>query len=143
MKLITRDTDYAVRALCFIAKSKEKIVPASMLVNKLRIPRPFLRQILQALNKKGILKSYKGLGGGFQLAISPNQIFLVDLIKIFQGPLRLNVCIFKKKICPNKNICMLRAKINIIEKEVILELGSISIASLLNGRSNLWQKERS
>ncbi len=143
MKLITRDTDYAVRALCFIAKSKEKIVPASMLVNKLRIPRPFLRQILQALNKKGILKSYKGLGGGFQLAISPNQIFLVDLIKIFQGPLKLNECIFKKKICPNKDICMLRAKINIIEKEVILELGSISIAALLNKRDNLWQKEKS
>ncbi len=143
MKLITRDTDYAVRALCFIAQSKEKIVPASMLVNKLRIPRPFLRQILQALNKKGILKSYKGLGGGFQLAISPNQIFLVDLIKIFQGPLKLNECIFKKKICPNKDICMLRAKINIIEKEVILELGSISIAALLNKRDNLWQKEKS
>ncbi len=142
MKLITRDTDYAVRALCFIAQSKERIVSVSTLVNKLRIPRPFLRQILQALNKKGILKSYKGLGGGFQLAISPNQIFLVDLIKIFQGPLKLNECIFKKKICPNKDICMLRAKINIIEKEVILELGSISIASLLNGRSNLWQKER-
>ncbi len=143
MKLITRDTDYAVRSLCFIAQSKERIVSVSTLVNKLRIPRPFLRQILQALNKKGILKSYKGLGGGFQLAISPNQIFLVDLIKIFQGPLKLNECIFKKKICPNKDICMLRAKINIIEKEVILELGSISIASLLNGRSNLWQKEKS
>ncbi len=143
MKLITRDTDYAVRALCFIAKSKEKIIPASMLVNKLRIPRPFLRQILQALNKKGILKSYKGLGGGFQLAVLPNQVFLVDLIRIFQGPLRLNECIFKKKICPNKNICMLRARISTIEKEVISELGSITIAALLNKRDTLWQKEKS
>jgi Rrf2 family protein len=143
MKLVTRDTDYAVRAICFIAKSKEKIVPVSTLVNKLIIPRPFLRQILQVLNKKGILKSYKGLGGGFQLAISPRQIFLVELIKIFQGPVKLNECIFKKKICPNKNICLLRARINAIEKEVILKLGSITVASLLNARSNLWQKEKS
>jgi Rrf2 family protein len=143
MKLVTRDTDYAVRALCFIAESKEKIVPVSTLVNKLKIPQPFLRQILQVLNKKGILKSYKGLRGGFQLAISPRQIFLVELIKIFQGPLKLNECIFKKKICPNKNICSLRAKINTIEKEVILKLGSITVASLLNARSNLWQKEKS
>ena len=143
MKLITRDTDYAVRALCFIAESKEKIVPVSMLVSKLKIPQPFLRQILQVLNKRGILKSYKGLRGGFQLAISSKRIFLVDLIKIFQGPLQLNECIFKKKICPNKNICSLRARINTIEKEVILELGSITVASLLNKRGNLWQKERS
>jgi len=143
MKLITRDTDYAARSICFIAENKEKIVPVSTLVNKLRIPRPFLRQILQVLNKKGILKSYKGLGGGFQLAISPRQIFLVELIKIFQGPVKLNECIFKKKICPNKNICTLRARINSIEKKVISELGSITIATLLNKRDTLWQKEKS
>lgn len=143
MKLITRDTDYAVRALCFIAESKEKIVPVSTLVNKLKIPRPFLRQILQELNKKGILKSYKGSGGGFRLALSPEQIFLADLIKVFQGPLKLNECIFKKKICPNRNECILRARVNSIEKDVISQLREITVASLLNKRSNLWQKDKS
>ncbi len=142
MKLITRDTDYAVRALCFIARSKQRIIPASALADRLRIPRPFLRQILQVLNRKGILKSYKGSEGGFELAILPKQIFLVDLIRIFQGPLKLNECIFKKKICPNKNICVLRARINTIEKEVISGLASVTVASLLNKRDNLWRKER-
>jgi len=131
VKLITRDTDYAVRALCFIAESREKIVPVSVLSDKLRIPRPFLRQILQELNKKGILKSYKGWGGGFRMALSPEQIFLADLIKIFQGPLKLNGCIFKKKLCPNKDACVLRARINTIEKEVISQLRAITVASLL------------
>ncbi len=131
MKIITRNTDYAVRALCFIAKSKEEVVSVSTLVNQLRIPRPFLRQILQRLNKKGILKSYKGAGGGFKLAILPKQIFLADLINIFQGRMGLNECIFKKKICPNKNICVLRDRINAIEDEVISELSLITIASLL------------
>ncbi len=134
MKLVTRDTDYAVRALCFIAESKEKIVPVSTLVNKLKIPQPFLRQILQVLNKKGILKSYKGLRGGFQLAISPRQIFLVDLIKIFQGPFVLNECLFKKKICPERSDCLLRKKISAIENYVFSELNSISIVSLINKR---------
>jgi len=143
MKLITRDTDYAVRAICFIAVNKGKIVPVSTLVHRLRIPRPFLRQILQVLNKKGILKSHKGPGGGFELAIPPKQIFLVDLIEVFQGPLTLNECIFKKNICPNKNTCILRSRINTIEKEVITQLGFITIASLLNKRRNLWQKEKS
>ncbi|MBU2258562.1 MAG: Rrf2 family transcriptional regulator, partial [Candidatus Omnitrophica bacterium] len=65
MKLITRDTDYALRALCFIAKNKDKVTPAPELVAKLKIPRPFLRKILQSLDKNGLLKSYKGKGGGF------------------------------------------------------------------------------
>ena len=142
MKLITRDTDYAVRSLCFIAESKEKIISVSTLANKLRIPQPFLRQILQVLNKKGILKSHKGSGGGFRLTLAPKQIFLVDLMRIFQGPLVLNECIFKKKICPNRNACVLRAKINTIEEKAISQLRSITIGSLLNKGNDLWQKEK-
>lgn len=136
MKLITRDTDYAVRALCFIAQSKERVVPVTTLVDKLKIPRPFLRQILQVLNKNGVLKSYKGSGGGFQLAILPQHIFLADLIKIFQGPLKINECIFKKKLCPNRDTCTLRDKISSIEKDVIMELGKITVSSLLKNQNS-------
>ncbi len=132
MKLITRDTDYTLRALCFISQHKEKMVSVSELVKELKMPRPFLRKILQVLNKKGILKSYKGLGGGFLLAKPANKIFLADLIEIFQGPLRLNECFFKKMRCPNINTCALRRKINSIERYVISELRSITIASLLS-----------
>ena len=131
MKLITRDTDYAVRALCHIACQNERIVSVSELVRKLKIPRPFLRKILQALNKFGILKSYKGSGGGFLLAKPAGKIYLTDLMSIFQGVLEINECIFKKRICPNRGICVLRGKINLIQKRVLSELNSINIASLL------------
>jgi Rrf2 family protein len=90
-----------------------------------------LRKILQILNKKGILKSYKGLGGGFLLARPRHKIFLLDLIEIFQGPLKLNECIFKKMVCPNTKRCVLKKKIDDIERYVISQLGSITIASLL------------
>jgi len=131
MKLITRSTDYALRAICFITKRKGKKVSVPELVGKLKIPRPFLRKILQALNKKGILKSYKGQGGGFLLTIPANRIFLVDLIEIFQGPLKLNECFLKRTICPNTDTCLLRKKINSIERRLVQEIKSITIASLL------------
>jgi Rrf2 family protein len=131
MKLITRDTDYAIRALCFIAGLKKEIVSVSELVKELKIPRPFLRKILQILNKKGILKSYKGKGGGFLLSVSANKIFLLDLIEIFQGPLRINECLLKKIKCPNIKNCVFRKKITEIEKYVIKELKPITIGFLL------------
>jgi len=131
MKLITRDTDYAVRALCFIAKCEKEIVPVSELNRNLRIPGPFLRKILQILNKKGLLRSYKGKGGGFMLALAPGKIFLADLIEIFQGSLRLNECIFKKRICPDIKTCKLKKRIDTIQKYVISELKDIALASLL------------
>lgn len=133
MKLITRDTDYAVRAVCYIAKNGKRVVSVAELVKKLRIPRAFLRKLLQTLNRKKMLVSHKGQGGGFTLAKRPERILLVDLIRIFQGSLRLNECIFKKTLCPNIKVCPLKKKIDIIEGYVARELREISIASLLKG----------
>jgi len=131
MKLITRDTDYAVRALVFIAEQKKEMITVRELVRNLKIPKPFLRKILQILNKKGILNSYKGKGGGFRLKAAPERIFLVDLIEIFQGPLKLNQCIFKKRFCPNIKTCKLHKRLESIQKYVISELKSITLESLL------------
>jgi Rrf2 family protein len=133
MKLITRDIDYALRALIFIAQRKEKIVSVSELVAALKIPRPFLRKILQILHKKGVLKSYKGFGGGFLLAKPAKKIFLVDLIEAFQGEFSLNECLFKKMPCSGIATCVLRKKIDSIEGYVVSRLKSITIASLLKG----------
>ena len=134
MKLITRDTDYALRALCFIEKHKNKRISVSELAKQLKIPGPFLRKILQLLNKKKILKSYKGSGGGFSLSLPVRKIFLVDLIEIFQGSFSLNECIFKKMPCSGMRTCALKKKIDKIEDYVIRELKTITIASLLSAK---------
>jgi Rrf2 family protein len=131
MKLITRDTDYALRALCFISRQKNRTVSVSELVKELKIPRPFLRKILQQLNKKKILISHKGQSGGFTLARPAEKIYLVDLINVFQGPFELNECFFKKMRCPAVKTCALRKKIDVMENYILAELRSITIASLL------------
>ncbi|MBI5747565.1 MAG: Rrf2 family transcriptional regulator [Nitrospinae bacterium] len=136
MKLITRDTDYAIRALCFMAENENGVTSVSELVQKLKIPGPFLRKILQALNKKGVLASFKGKSGGFKLRRKPKEIFITDLIEVFQGPLKLNRCIFKKKLCPSMDKCILKKRIGEIEQRVVSELGLITVASLLRRGKN-------
>ncbi|OGW93353.1 MAG: hypothetical protein A3K16_00180, partial [Omnitrophica bacterium RIFCSPLOWO2_01_FULL_45_24] len=126
-----RNTDYAVKALRYICRNKGKITSVKDLTYKLDIPRPFLRKILQILNKKKLLKSFKGRRGGFMLSSPPGEIFLIDLIEIFQGPFMLSECIFKKGICSDKYNCALKRKIDDIEKNVVAELNSITLASLL------------
>lgn len=131
MKLITRDTDYGIRALCYAATNKRKITSVEELVKNLKMPRAFIRKILQILTKEKMLKSYKGQGGGFTLAVLPNKLYLYDLIKIFQGPVRLNECNFKKKVCPNVKICKLKKKIDKLQEYVVGELKRITLASLI------------
>ena len=137
MKLITRNTDYAVRALCCIAEQEKNIVSTDQMVQNLQMPRPFLRKILQILNKKGLLNSYKGKGGGFTLALPPEKISLIDVMKIFQGPTRLNECKFKKSDCPYTSDCLLKKKIDEIEKEVVIKLKAITIASIIKKEVNI------
>ena len=132
MKLITRDIDYAVRALIYLADNgKGETVPIPELVDELGITRPFLRKIMQLLAKADVTRSYKGNKGGFRLIKKPEDIYLIDLIEIFQGNFSLNECLLNKDICPNKGNCILKDKVDVIEEKVKTELGSIDLRSLI------------
>jgi DNA-binding IscR family transcriptional regulator len=71
------------------------------------------------------------MGGGFVLAVPPEEILLTRLIDIFQKPVKLAECIFKKKICSDIGTCPLKKRIDTIEQHVISELEPITIDSLL------------
>ncbi len=131
MKIITRDTDYAIRALCYLAKHGKKFISCKELVSCLKVPRPFLRKILQKISKKHFVRSVKGKGGGFLLERPADKIFIIDLIKVFQGPVKIAEHIFKKNICPHIKTCVLKRKLDRIEELVIKELKAITIASLI------------
>ncbi|NOY10135.1 MAG: Rrf2 family transcriptional regulator [Spirochaetes bacterium] len=141
MKLLTRNTDYAVRALSYIAMEKGKTVTAAELSEELKISWSFLRKILQILSREGLVFSIKGKGGGFKLAQPADRIFLLDLINIFQGLVRLNTCITNNKACPNIRICILKKKIDIIEDSIISELHPITLKTLLNEQNDVIQNE--
>jgi len=131
MKLITRDTDYAVRALVFLAHRKG-IIPVGELASELGISHSFLRKICQILSKHNILTSHKGKGGGFSLTVQPEEIYLTDLITMFRGPFTLEKCIFIQKMCPERNTCILRKELEGIESYVTSRLRSITIDYLIN-----------
>jgi len=114
-----------------MAKLKQKVVPVGQLVSCLKIPRPFSRKILQQLNKKRILHSSKGKGGGFSLSRRPDKLSLYDLITAFQGPLRLNDHSFKKRVCPHIKNCKVKKKLDSVEKIMIGQLKSITIADII------------
>ena len=131
MKLITREIDYAIRALIHLTGSRERIVPVTELVEELGITRPFLRKIMQELAKADIVGSHKGNKGGFRLKKKPENIYLIDLVEVFQGKFSLNECILNKDICPNRGNCILKKRIEDIEEKVKKELESIDLRSLI------------
>ena len=131
MNLLARTTDYAVRALIYMAGRKPQRVSTLDLQRDLGLPRPFMRVILQALQKAGYLVSLKGQNGGFLLNVPPGKIALIDLMSLFQGPVSLGDCLFKKKICQCAQACPLRREIKTIEAMALARLRRVSITTLM------------
>ena len=145
MNFIARDTDYAVRALIFMAevikKKPKEVITVDQIVNELDLPKRFTRRILQKLAKNKVLYSYKGKDGGFSFLILPSKIKLIDLMKIFQGGMDFTNCLLKGKICPNVKKCPLRKRLKKVCSTVKKELEKITITSLLE-EEEIWQKEK-
>ena len=130
MKFITRDMDYAMRALCVIAHQKEMLC-VDDLVKETRITRPFLRKILQILNRHKLIKSYRGRGGGFVLLKKLKDISLLDIIRIFKKDVVLSDHTFKKSKCPKVKECILKKEMDKIENYIISKFDSIKMQALM------------
>ena len=87
MKL-SRTVAYAVRATLQLAKSDAATpVPCSQLAAEGNMPERFLLQILRSLVTHGILRSTRGVDGGYSLVRSPNEVSLLEVIEAIEGPL--------------------------------------------------------
>jgi Rrf2 family protein len=86
MKL-SRTVNYAVRATLQLAKSDSaNPVPCSQLAAEGKMPERFLLQILRNLVTHGILRSTRGVDGGYSLVKPPHQISLLEVIEAIEGP---------------------------------------------------------
>ena len=90
MKVSTRG-DYACRALLSLALRSDGVGPTSVrdIAERTGLPQPYLEQILLALKGAGIVRSKRGVGGGYVLAREPALIRLGDIVSAVDGPIVL------------------------------------------------------
>lgn len=105
---LTREADYAMRCISFLAGEPERYIPQDRLARELDIPRRFLGRIIQKLVGAGILRSARGSGGGVRPARAPDEINLLEVLEAVQGPLCLNICISEPGACSQLRGCVLR-----------------------------------
>ena len=88
MRVSTRG-DYACRALLSLALHAEVGGPTSVrdIAERTGLPQPYLEQILLALKGAGLVRSKRGVGGGYVLAKAPSEIHLADIISAVDGPI--------------------------------------------------------
>ena len=102
---ITRETDYGVRCVLYLARKAQEIAPVNEIAKAMHIPKSFLAKILQRLVKAGIVISGRGISGGFSLAKKPENISILDVVKAIQGDSAINICAIDKKMCRLSKTC--------------------------------------
>ncbi|NNE73225.1 MAG: Rrf2 family transcriptional regulator [Acidimicrobiales bacterium] len=88
MRVSTRG-DYASRALLSMALHSDGQTPTSVrdIAERTDLPQPYLEQILLALKGAGLVRSKRGVGGGYTLSRAPEDIRLADIVRAVDGPI--------------------------------------------------------
>lgn len=129
--LVTRETDYAVRTVLYLARERDRNANVTEIAQAMKIPKSFLAKILQRLVRHHILQSMRGVKGGFMLAKKPSEITLLAVMEAIQGPAGINVCAIDSKRCRLSSTCAVHPVWVDIRKEVERRLKKQTIATLV------------
>ena len=143
MKVLNKHSDYALRALIALGMEPGVRLSAKALSEAQGIPYQFLRRILQELIKSGMVSSKQGVGGGVALAKDPEEIKVGEVIEIFQGPVRVSDCMFRRQLCSNRATCVLRHEIMRIEHMVNDEFSKVTVGKLVGDLRRVEEARKS
>jgi Rrf2 family protein len=103
---ITRQADYAVRAVLYLAKiGPDMRAATSQIAQEQQIPPSFLAKIVSQLSVAGLLQTSRGARGGVSLARTPEQISLLEVVEAIDGPILLNECVAGNGVCAFGDDC--------------------------------------
>jgi len=118
--LLTKKSEYALLALVLISNSS-KPKNAETIANELNISKSFLSKILQVFTKKEILKSFKGVNGGFVLVIPPCQLTILDITTLAEEKIpSVFECSISMSCCPDgtASCCSIWPLLNNLQKKI-------------------------
>ena len=129
--LYSRSAEYAIRALVHIATlPRDEYVMARTIAANTEIPSHFLAKILQDVAREGLLKSIKGPGGGFRLALPASEIPLLRVIEAVDGPARLQRCPMGLGECTDRSLCGMHDSWKLLQSRIIEYTGATSVADV-------------
>lgn len=131
---ITRKGDYAIRGMVYLAGRPGEIKYLREISAGVDVPAALLAKIFQHLSKTGLVRSYRGAGGGFQLGRPARDISLLDIIEAVDGPISMNRCVIEQGSCGREQFCSVHPVWKKMQRKLKSELGRISLRKLAGSK---------
>ena len=136
----TKAEEYGIFGVLYLAeKDRSEVTPLSEISKAQNIPEKFLAKIFQSLSKSGIIRSHRGVRGGFTLAKDPSEISVKEVLETIQGPYHLMKCLNDFKTCTMNKVdyCPLREILLIAEKRLVSVFDEYTLSDLVK-----WEKAK-
>jgi Rrf2 family protein len=129
---ITRQADYAVRAVLYLAQlGPEQRAATSQIAQEKQIPPSFLAKIVSQLSVAGLLQTSRGARGGVSLARAPQDISVLEVVEAIDGPILLNECVASSSVCVFGDTCPMRPLWCDAQAELVGRLKSTTLDKFL------------
>jgi len=134
VKVSTRG-DYASRALLSLALHDDAQLPTSVrdIAERTGLPQPYLEQILLALKGAGLVRSKRGVGGGYVIARPPDEITLAQIVSAVDGPIVAGDfgAPHENGACEHEGQCVLLSVWSEVGEHMREHLGSFTLADMV------------
>lgn len=131
MLRLSREADYSLLAMVYIASQPEgQMAYRRDIAAHYNIPREFLAKVLQKLSRHGLVKSYRGMQGGYQLAREADRITLADLIEAVDGPLTLVDCQCPPYDCGQESACTVKTVMSEVQQGILRVLVGVTLRDM-------------
>jgi Rrf2 family iron-sulfur cluster assembly transcriptional regulator len=129
--IFSHSTEYAIRAITFLAQQPAgTLVGAREISRAEKIPMPFLWKILQKLARQRIVRSFKGLHGGYELARPADQITIQAMLDATDGEHDAGRCVLGLSQCDEAASCPLHNQWKEIRGQITNLLAQTTVADL-------------
>lgn len=140
MKL-TSYTNYAMRSLQLAALKSPDLVRIDDVARIHDLSRPHIMKIVHELGKAGYLETVRGRGGGFRLALAPEDIIVGEVVRMTEGPMDVVECFNpEKNTCPLMGICVLSRKMQEATDAFMAVLDGLTIADIAANKGQLMER---
>jgi Rrf2 family protein len=92
IEMISQTAEYALRAVAALGSHPDEQMATQRLAEVTKVPPGYLSKVLQALGRAGLVRSRRGLGGGFELTRSAEEITVYDVVQAVDPVQRIRTC---------------------------------------------------
>jgi Rrf2 family nitric oxide-sensitive transcriptional repressor len=134
--MISQTTEYALRAVVWLASYPDRSLTAHQIAEATRVPAGYLAKILQGLSRAGLLSSQRGLGGGFRLARPADRLSIWQVVQAVDPISRITTCPMGFELHAGR-LCALHQRLDEAIARLEKHFSRCTIASLIDSDSDV------